>query len=115
MGEQGILLEHHPHATQLWRQVEFRAGNHVAVDLNQPCVHSLKPCNEAQRRRLAASRWTQKRNQLAAADFKRDFVSSHDRGRLCAKALRYALQPQPRFGCPWPSYGLIHDAVCKEM
>ena len=66
MGEEGRLLEDHPDAPLLGRHPAPWTDHHPPTDLDPAGIRLLEAGDQAQERRLAAARWSEDRQELAA-------------------------------------------------
>ena len=78
VGEERVVLEDH-----VDRALVRRIGGHVAAaQEDRPAGRELEPADHPQRRRLAAARRAEQREELAAADLERDAVDRPDLAEL---------------------------------
>ena len=75
VGEQAVGLEHHPHVAA----VRGHVGDVAAADHHAPAVGAVEAAEQPQRRRLAAARRAEQREQLARGDVEVELVERGER------------------------------------
>jgi hypothetical protein len=91
VGEERVVLEHHPDAARLGRR-PGRTRDDPPTDLDRPGVRSLEARDRAQQGRLAAAGGTEQREDLTACDVER--CVTH--GRDVAEALGHPFESDRR-------------------
>ena len=91
VGEQGIALEDHVHRPL----VRWLPAHVVPAELDGPAGRQVEAADHPERRRLAATRRAEEREELAGADRERDVVDRPD----LAEHLREAVQSDLGRGC----------------
>ena len=84
MREQRVLLEYRVDGTLIRRQVVYP----LAVKINIALVRRFKAADNPQRRRLAAARGSEERNEFLVADIQVDVFQN----RRVLKGFRYVFQ-----------------------
>src|SRR5262249_16034596 len=85
MGKERVGLKDHAHVAPVRGH-----SRHVATaDQDAPLIGRLKTGDEAQRRRLAAARWSKQRKELARMDIERYLIEGRNGAR---EGLRYRLE-----------------------
>jgi hypothetical protein len=91
MGKQRVVLKHHAEAALLRRQ----EIDPLRVERDGPAGHRQEPGDAVERGGLAAARWPEQADELAAPDGQREFTQRRDlRATGISEVARDAVEPQ---------------------
>jgi hypothetical protein len=72
MGEQGIVLKHHPNSAALRGNPVLPPRHDAVLKMNGSLLRALEACNQAKKGRLSATRGPQQPHKLSSLELKID-------------------------------------------